>query len=210
MKKGAPKVTIAIPNLGTVHVKLMMILIRWMSQDHDDLEKLALITPKGLVPHDNARNFCVKEFLKTDSTHLFFIDSDVVPPYNALRKLLSHDKEVITGCYPSMRFDSEANKELLIYNVFRHVLNEKTGVTEFKNIYGEGLEEIESAGAGCLLIKREVLERMENNWFRWQYDDVGFVTYGEDISFFNRCKEMGIQAYADFDVTCKHSKTYLL
>lgn len=208
MQKWKPSVLIAIPNLGSIHMKLASRLIRWMAEDPDYLSGLAILAPSGLVPHDNARNFCVQEFLKTDHTHLFFIDSDVVPPHNALETLLEADKYVIAGMYPSMRYDPMERRTMLIYNVFRHV--EKDGVLSFQNVLGEGIEEIDSSGAGCLLIKREVLIAMRKDWFRFQYNDEGIVKYGEDISFCRKARKLGFPVYGDFNVICNHSKECFL
>jgi GT2 family glycosyltransferase len=204
-----PKVMIAVPNLGTVHVKLMTLLMRWMSDNQGAWQSLAVLAPNGMVPHDNARNFCVMEFLRTDNDYLFFIDSDVIPPYDALKKLLEAQKDAISGCYPSVRFDSIAGLDKIIYNVFRHTVNEK-GTRSFVNVTGQGVEEIESAGAGCLLIKREVLEKMGADWFRFQYAPEGTVIYGEDIDFCMKLPKHGYKLYGHFDVICKHWKNIQL
>jgi len=212
MEKKLPSVLIAIPNLGTIHTKLMMVLMRWMSDNQEAWDRIAIIAPTGLIPHDNARNFCVKEFLKTDMEYLFFIDSDVVPPFDALRKLLEADQPAITGCYPSVRFNKakDGGKDMKIYNVFRHVIDDETGEMAFQNVYGEGVEQVESCGGGCLLIKRNVLEAIPNNWFRFQYWPDGLVKYGEDIDFCNQLHVKGIPLFAHFDVICVHNKEIAL
>lgn len=210
MENTLPSVMIAVPNLGTMHVKLVTLIIKWMNDNQGAWSRISLIAPSGLIPHDTARNFCVKEFLKTDFTHLFFIDSDVVPPYNALRQLLSHEKQAITGLYPSVRNDRRQQKEMKIYNVFRHEIDEESGELVFRNVYGVGVEDIESCGGGCLLIRRDVLEKMDGNWFRFQYWPDGLVKYGEDIDFCNNLQKLGVKLYADFDVICVHHKEIAL
>ncbi|MHC5111588.1 MAG: hypothetical protein ACYTHJ_17115 [Planctomycetota bacterium] len=48
-------------------------------------------------PTDFARNQCVERFLKTGHSHLFFIDSDVVPPDDSLSLLLAADRPIVCG-----------------------------------------------------------------------------------------------------------------
>ena len=209
MLEELPRVMIAIPNLGTIQVKLMTLLMRWMSDNQGAWKSIAIFAPSGLVPHDNARNFCVSEFLKTDNDYLFFIDSDTIPPFDGLKLLLEADKDAISGCYPSVRFDTTQGTDTMIYNVFRHNVGEN-GTLNFSNVYGEGVEEIQSSGGGCLLIKRHVLEKMGTNWFRFQYHDDGTVHYGEDIDFGMNLARNGFKLHAHFGVICKHWKNIML
>lgn len=204
-----PRVMIAIPNLGYIHVKLMTLLMRWMSDNQGAWQSIAIFAPNGMVPHDNARNFCVSEFLKTDNDYLFFIDNDTIPPFDGLKLLLEADKDVITGCYPSMKFIESTGEDVKVFNVFRHQITE-SGKTAFSNVYGEGVEEIESSGGGCLLIKRNVLEKIGKSWFRFIYNEEGTVRYGEDIDFGMKLPEHGFKLYAHFGVVCRHWKEVML
>ncbi|MCL2469361.1 MAG: hypothetical protein FWF24_03915 [Alphaproteobacteria bacterium] len=59
----------------------------------------------GLLAHDSlitrARNTLMAKFLDTDAfTHLFFIDSDIGFPPEAVGRLLDMDEDVVAGMYP--------------------------------------------------------------------------------------------------------------
>lgn len=50
-----------------------------------------------------ARNALTHNFLKTDSTHLLFIDSDIGFNPHDVVKMIEADKDVIGGIYPKKR-----------------------------------------------------------------------------------------------------------
>lgn len=67
------------------------------------------------------------------------------------------------------------------------------------------LIEADALGAGCLLIKREVLEKVPRPWFRNHYGTAG----GEDMYFCDRVKEAGFEIWGDWSVQCTHEFRYM-
>jgi 2-polyprenyl-3-methyl-5-hydroxy-6-metoxy-1,4-benzoquinol methylase len=63
----------------------------------------------------------------------------------------------------------------------------------------EALIPVDAAGAGCLLIHREVLEAVGDPWFSFERG------CSEDYFFCLRVKECGYQMYADLSVQCGHA-----
>lgn len=200
------KVLIAIPNLGSVHPLLVMRLLRWATAPTAGVEQVSFFMPTGKIPHDSARNFCVLHFAQTDNTHLFFIDNDVVPPEDALEKLVAADKPVISGLYHHMRQDDRFEEPVKKWCVFRYGQDHKGdyGLQPVED--GFGVVPIKRAGAGCLLIRRDVLEAVGYPWFRFKYHEYGVMQYGEDIDFCQKAEKAGFELFAHFDVKCKHLK----
>ena len=87
--------------MGWLHVGLLENLIGWL-RDYDTI----LYVPSGLRPIPYARNHCVKAFLASDCSHLWFVDADTLPPPDALDNLLSADVDAISGAEsdPSRHF----------------------------------------------------------------------------------------------------------
>lgn len=197
---------IAVPNLGSIDTRLMMRLLRWSTQP-ENWAQVTIIAPIGHIPHDSARNYCVDQFLGTDDTHLFFIDDDVVPPVDALEKLLAADVDVISGLYPSEWFDNEDGKKKKRNNVFSEIQSDGN-LVEAK---GRGVGEIMSCGGGCLLIKRSVVEnKVAAPWFKFHYNDKGLMDIGEDVDFGKKLKAAGVKLHAHFDIQCSHVKPVIL
>jgi len=200
------KVLIAIPNLGSIHPLLVMRLLQWATMPTEGVEEVSYFMPTGRIPHDNARNFCVLHFLKTDFTHLFFIDNDVVPPPDALAKLVAADKPVVSGLYNHMRAEDGEEEPVKRWCVFVYGERPNNGWGLIPVQQGAGLVPIKRAGGGCLMIKREVIEKVGAPWFRFQYHEYGLMHYGEDIDFCAKAEKAGFEIFAHFDVKCKHLK----
>lgn len=200
-----PRVMIAVPNLGQMDTRLVMKLLRWSIMPQN-WEQVTIIAPIGHIPHDSARNYCVSQFLDTDDTHLLFIDDDVVPPVDALEKLLKANVPVISGLYPSEWFDNEDGKIRTRNNVFSEIRDDG----ELIEAKGSGVGRIMSCGGGCLLIRREVIEHLPAPWFEFHYNERGLMNVGEDVDFCKKLKAADIPLFAHFDVQCNHVKQVIL
>ena len=130
-----------------------------------------------------ARNYLVDEFLRTEYTHLLFIDSDINFNAQDVIALLALDKDVIGGPYPkkSMNWsniahaarnhpDLEAKK--LESLVGEYVFNVVKGTQQFQ--VTEPLEVME-IGTGYMMIKRDVFDKMKEEYpsIRYKPDHVG-------------------------------------
>lgn len=132
-----------------------------------------------------------------DYTHILWIDSDMADfePW-MLERLLSLDHfRVIGAAYPKANLsamtaavqgpDGEPRDMIGIPNVVTPV------------VY---------MGFGFLLIKKGVLEQMQFPWFdhihlRADWLPLGRRQVGEDVSFFHKLQQTGIQAYLDPEVS---------
>ena len=123
-----------------------------------------------------------------EAEYLFFVDDDMLFPPNALVKLLAHQEPIVGGLY----FARQAPYLPIAY---RHVEdNQWIAVTK----YQAGLQEVDAIGTGCLLIRRDVLEKLERPWF--EFSD----RMGEDMYFCDKAKQLGYKVLLDGDVKCKH------
>jgi len=136
-------------------------------------------------------------------THLYFMDSDVVPPPNTLQKLLEHNLPIVAGAYP-MRVNTEDAWSF-------------KGDSKLKT-YGDwwprseplpkGLIDVTVVGGSTLLIKREVFEKMERPWFKIVYkaiDEEGHAyDEGEDEYFSRTAIEAGYKIKVDPSIICAH------
>jgi hypothetical protein len=134
-----------------------------------------------------ARNYLVDEFLRTECTHMLFIDSDI--NYNAqdVLAMLALDKDIIGGPYPkksinwkniayAIRNNPNIKDSELENLVGEYVFNVVKGTTQFS--VTEPLEVME-IGTGYMLIKREVFDKMKDAYPQIHYkpDHVGQANF---------------------------------
>lgn len=155
---------------------------------------------------DAARNDLVHRFLNTTTDDvLVFIDSDISFDFGAMRQLLalSHLHPIVSGAYP---IKSETDKPFLI------------NLTSNKQL-DNGLFAIDSIGIGFTAITREALVQMQPvlekysihsstdvyAYFRLMIENGKYI--GEDIYFFNKAREAGLQPMLDPSIELGHVGT---
>ena len=134
-----------------------------------------------------ARNYLVDEFLRSDHTHLLFIDSDIHYNPQDVLALMALDKDVIGGPYPKKSINwgnvaqaarSHPNMEPkeLEALVGEYVFNVVKGTKQFT--VTDPLEVME-IGTGFMMVKREVFEKMEKEYpmIRYKPDHVGQANF---------------------------------
>lgn len=173
------------------------------------LRRLIIPGPEPLVvtglPFDHARNVCARHALDSGAEWLFFLDSDVAPPPDAVPRLLAWDRPVISGMY-CRRSPPHAVPVMM---------RDDRWVTDIPAPGKGPLVEVELVGAGCLLIHRRVLEQLPPHrpgkpWFDWR-SDIGpphcrpGEAMSEDFTFCKAVREkLNIPVMVDTSVRCRH------
>lgn len=182
--------------------------------------------PAGDSLVTRARNDVVARFLDTLSSHLLFIDSDIIFTPDDVIRLLSVDLDVVGGLYPKKGIDwgqvnaaaARGARDLADYSV-RYVVN--VTAAQMPGI-GECVA-VDALGTGFLMVARSVIERMRDAYPETHYlsDDDGpesggdrwalfdAVIHGkrylsEDFTFCLRARQLGIQPYAHTGIALGH------
>jgi len=170
--------------------------------------RVELVYPAQCVQrifHDHARNGIVEEFLATDCDILWFIDSDVAPPTDALDIVANYsDIWDLAGLpYPVFMTPPGGKEACAIVCVY-----EDDGIgLKASRIPPKGLKFVDGLATGCLFIKRHVLEGMERPWFEFEYDPITRgMRVGEDLGFCLKVAEHGYRFLTDFGKVCAHYK----
>jgi len=148
-----------------------------------------------------ARNELVQKFqgdwlLQLDSDHTF--DPDLA--FRMLQLFEANRLDVLVAPYVY----KEMPHNPVIY---QYVAGEKD---PYKNMVSWGTPEmtvrllpIGAAGAGCLLVRRGVFDRIRSEQGAEPFSPFGkFFT--DDFSFFERCRVLGIKCWAAMTVECRH------
>ena len=158
--------------------------------------------PVAGMPYDHARNTAAKACLDNGFEWLFSLDSDVIPPRDAILRLLAHKQPFISGLYH--RRSPPDGVPVMIRN--------GSWVTD----YPPGkVVEVHLVGAGCLLTHRSVVEYFFKNpqrpgkpMFDWRVDLAGLIPPGkalsEDFTTCDAWRAQGGHILVDTSVECKH------
>lgn len=112
-----------------------------------------------------ARNTVAHHFLQTDASHLLFIDADQKFRPVDIVKMIQADKGIIAGCVPMKGINWSRVRQGAVLN--HKELQKLTGIFNIHELKGHKMEhpekpfQVEWAGTGFMLIKREVLEGMK-------------------------------------------------
>jgi len=192
------KIYIAIPSKdGKLFFELALRLTEWQLQR--TIPVIVVYHP-FLAPIDHARNTIVHDFLLTDCTHLMMVDDDIVPPFEALERLLFHGKDIIAAACPLIGPNRDGE---LITTMNAYDLDENKA---FTIVESTGLRKVAAVGTGCMMVKREVFETLRVPPFLTEYNVDGIKYRGEDLNFCHQAKLEGFDTYVDFNIKCKHMK----
>ena len=175
------------------------------------------------------RNLCVAEFLNHPDNYdyLLFIDSDISFKSETIFKMIDADKDIIACPYPMKMFETDkmwkkiketdmvkSEKDLLSSGYMYPI---KIGKNEL--IVDKGVMEVTHAPTGCMLIKRNVIDKLiakhpelqiyqptvingkevakENfyNLFDTLHDPETKRYFGEDFGFCQRWTDIGGKVY---------------
>lgn len=148
-----------------------------------------------------ARNWLVGVFLKSKATHLFWIDSDLFFPPEAIHKLFARDLDVVAGVYTT----KHETKPTFPYTALGPVK--------------DGLQLAEKVPGGFLCMKRHVVEKVVESC-EWHEIEMGGEThlcprffdlvleghklYGEDFIACERIRRAGFKIYVETDLNFIH------
>lgn len=184
------------------------------------------------------RNLLTNHFLKSEATHLMFIDADILFRPEDIFPMLEADKDIICGIYPKKEINWQTVRKAMDAGVPDAELKFYTGafVVNLKDYKPEVTVpinepvEIWNGGTGFMLIKREVLEAMAvllptylNNVLDLQNPSNGenivefFATMiepetnlllSEDYYFCRKAREAGFSVWAAPWAELSHIGTY--
>lgn len=158
------------------------------------------ILPVSGMPFDHGRNSIVQTALTNGFSHVFMLDSDVIPPRDTILRLMSHNLPVVSGVY--CRRSPPHGVPVML-----------KGGQWITQLPASGLMEVDLVGAGCLLVHRSVFESIPHQrpgkpWFDWKVDQQGILPpeecLSEDFSWNRWIRKHGVKIFVDCSIRCRH------
>ncbi|MFH1210843.1 MAG: hypothetical protein V1645_02910 [archaeon] len=137
-----------------------------------------------------SRNIIREKALNYD--YLLSLEQDVIPPRDIIERMLEHKEKILTGIYFTYKEEGKTLVPLLWVKGDGGIRN----LTEEEAMQDKTME-AEAAGLGCMLIAKEVLEKVK---FRYEKESNSF----DDMWFCQDVKEKGYSIAADTGIRCKH------
>ncbi|MFH1229553.1 MAG: hypothetical protein V1678_03965, partial [Candidatus Aenigmatarchaeota archaeon] len=169
------KICIGMSVADFIRVKTVGTLIA-LFKAHPDM---LFITKSGPYVFSN-REQVVEDFLLTDCTHLFFVDSDMLFQPEVLDKLIADDKDIVGAQY-NRRIEKE--NDPVVATRYQMNPGDQLPPKVFKNY---------AVATGCLLIKREVFNKIPKPWF---FHGTAERPLGDDIFFCDVATKAGIEIF---------------
>lgn len=184
------KILIGVPTRGRIHALVVDRLISALNDKRYSVDLYIEINSRSV---EEARNRIVKQALLKEADYLYMLDDDVVPTKNPL-DLIELEESIIACPYPLSYLNNQLERE---------------DRWSTKPWFQGDIHVVEKSGAGCLLISREVLEKIKAP-FTAPRDRDGLWALSEDYSFCDRARNHGFQVRAHFGYPCWHiAETYL-
>lgn len=181
------KVFIAIP-CGEPWVNIK--LAEWMMKNYNSSDGEFHFEYKK--PLEVCIAHIIDKFLRTDCTHILFIDNDIIPYDDLGRNLLRADKDIVGAAVLTWRKEFEGPR------ICARIRN-KDGTYKFIKPNG-GLQKVDFVGFGCVLIKRKVFECVVDPKMPRSYSMDMKQFKGMDLLFCERADQMGFEIYCDTSV----------
>ena len=143
---------------------------------------------------DQVRNL-IADWVVRDYDYLFSVDHDITFPLDTLKKLLAHDKDLVSGVY-RQRLEPQM---LEIYEPFGTRMSTKDLYAKDWNLVGIG-----GCGFGCVLVKKEVLVGVGYPQFEYHPALDHSNTISEDTDFCKKAITKGFKLWCDPSVRCGH------
>lgn len=158
-------------------------LVGFVARTHREIDLVLLQVKGSILPQQRAT--LVQAALTAHATHVFWLDSDMRFPKDALVRLLAHDVPIVAANYPTRR---PPIVPVAQRNAEGHL---------FTTAHAKGLVPVDAVGMGCMLVQASVYHALPKPWFALGYSrsDDGYV--GEDHYFCQQARAKGFSVAVD-------------
>jgi len=152
----------------------------------------------------DSRNVLREKALRERYDYFFSLEQDIIPEEDILVRLLNQNKKIISAYYSKnmgMRVQDNETKKIndIVLELPIVYLQQEGGVKRANphEVLRKGTISVGAFGVGCLLIHREVLEKIK---FRFERGKIAF----DDFLFCLDAKNLGYGLFLDSNIKVNH------
>lgn len=186
--------------MDMVHAQFMRSLLMLNTNGHEINYEIVA----GSLIYDS-RNRLLQTALRIGADRIFWLDSDMQIPTDALQVL---SKDIDDGCdiVSGLYFQ---RKDLHAPVIFKecYIMQEEDGpkwptATKYFDYPKDSLFEVQAFGFGCCLMTIDAVKKVVDNLGMMPFMPV--AGFGEDLSFCMRAQNVGLKLWCDSRVKCGH------
>jgi hypothetical protein len=178
-------VVVGVPSPDMIHTDFAFALCGLYMRSAQLRIRTVLANAKSTYVHAG-RNILVDSAQAINATHLFFLDSDMTFPPEALAILLQHDKPIVGATYV---------RRVAPHGILGSTLDNTNAVAS------TGLVRMAEMPTGCLLIRMDCFDKIEKPFFRHALVPGEDRMVGEDILFCRTMVDLGVEIWCDMDLS---------
>ena len=146
---------------------------------------------------DQIRNLIAEWSKRYD--YLFSVDSDIVVPRDALKKMIAADKDIVSGMYIQRIPDTHTLEIYMVTSDGGMTNIPYQAISHYNRVI-----EVAGCGFGCCLIKSDVFKNMEYPHFYYKSALDHKDTVSEDIYFCKKARDLNYKVWVDTTIMCDH------
>jgi hypothetical protein len=189
---GAPSVMIAVPAMEMVNAEFAQHLAMAAANMVANGIKINCAFNIGSVITIARRNL-VEIFLKSEFTHIFWVDSDMKFPIDAPLRLLKRNKPIVGANYRRRRFPNPN---------FTGMSGSSGNFREFQTTDASPpMELIDVLPHGLVMVQREVYQNVPQPHYLQEFIPSLNLEIGEDIFFCQQAQKAGYEIWCDQELS---------
>ncbi len=185
-------VAVCIPSQDQVNMGFALdlaTLVRHVTHHRPDLT-LRLLNMRSTLICDGRENL-VKEALAKPCDYLFWLDSDMRVPADALLQLLAHDQPIVAANYATRRHPTMPTAEIRDQGLV------------YSGADATGLVTVDRVGMGVMLVKADVYRQVPQPWHLIGYSPKSGNYSGEDVYFCRKAAQHGVAVQVDLKLSAE-------
>ena len=136
----------------------------------------------------NQRDQLADMALEAGSSHILWLDSDMMFPPDTVERLLSHDVGIVAGNYVTRQYPHKTVAYTEMHNWHSYLINDPDD---------DVLVSVDAVGMGCMLVRTDIVKAMSLPRFQTVWVEESQDHMGEDFYFCQQARALGSTIWID-------------